>query len=66
MMKILMFSHQFIKKIFDMQEQSLYNYIITQKGSRDIQDIIEKLNEKEIEILIFKLKDCISDITIDK
>ncbi len=49
-----------------MQEQSLYNYIITQKGSRDIQDIIEKLNEKEIEILIFKLKDCISDITIDK
>ena len=59
-------SNQFIKKLFDMSEQSLYNYIITQKGSRDIQAIIEKLNEKEIEILIFKLKNCISDITIDK
>ena len=55
-----------IKKIFDMSNQSLYNYIITQKGSRDIQAIIEKLNEKEIELLIYKLKNFISDITIDK
>ena len=55
-----------IKKLFDMPEQSLYNYIITQKGSRDIQAIINTLNEKEIEILIYKLKNCISDITMDK
>jgi hypothetical protein len=59
-------SNQFLKKLFDMSEQSLYNYIITQKGSRDIQAIIEKLSEKEIEILIYKLKNCISDITLDK
>ena len=55
-----------IKKLFDMNEQTLYNYIITQKGSRDVQNIIKKVNENEVEILISKLKNYFSDITIDK
>jgi uncharacterized membrane-anchored protein YjiN (DUF445 family) len=55
-----------IKKLFDMTDQSLYNYIITQKGSRDAQTIIKKVNENEVELLISKLKKYISDITIDK
>ena len=55
-----------IKKLLDMSEHSLYNYIITQKGSRDIQNIIVKMSDKEIELLIYKLRNCISDITIDK
>ena len=55
-----------LKKLFDMPEQSLYNYIITQKGSREIQAIIEKLNEKEIDLLICKLKNNISDIIMAK
>ena len=55
-----------IKKLFDMTDQSLYNYIITQKGSRDAQTIIKKVNENEVELLISKLKNYISDITIDK
>ena len=55
-----------IKKLFDMNEQNLYNYIITQKGSRDVQNIIKKVNENEVEILISKIKNYFSDITIDK
>ena len=55
-----------IKKLFDMTDQSLYNYIITQKGSRDVQTLIKKINENEVELLISKLKNYISDITIDK
>ena len=55
-----------IKKLFDMPDQSLYKFMITQKGSREVQNIIEKLKEKEIDLLIYKLKNYISDITMDK
>ena len=55
-----------IKKLLEMSEQNLYNYIITQKGSRDAQNIIKKVNENEVELLISKLKNYFSDITIDK
>ena len=55
-----------IKKLFEMSVQSLYNYIITQKGSREIQAIIEKLSEKEIDLLICKLKNYISNIIMAK
>ena len=55
-----------IKKLLDMNEQSLYNYIITQKGSREIQNIIKKVNENEVELIISKIKKYFSDITIDK
>ena len=56
-----------LKKLTDMSEQSLYDYIITQKGSRDVQAFIEKKSkEKEIYILINKLRNYISDISIKK
>ena len=55
-----------IKKLLDMNEQSLYNYIITQKGSREVQNIIKKVNENEVELIISKIKKHFSDITIDK
>jgi hypothetical protein len=55
-----------IKKLLDMNEQSLYNYIITQKGSREVQNIIKKVNENEVELIISKIKKYFSDITIDK
>ena len=59
-------SNMSIKKLFEMTDKNLYNYIITQKGSRDVQNIIKKLNENEVELLISKLKNYFSDITIDK
>ena len=55
-----------IKKLLSMTDISLYNYLITQKGSRDMQIALKKIKENEAEILIDKLKDYISDITIDK
>ena len=59
-------SNMSIKKLFEMTDKNLYNYIITQKGSRDVQNIIKKVNENEVELLISKLKNYFSDITIDK
>ena len=55
-----------MKKLLNMTDYSLYNYLITQKGSRDVQMALKKIKENEAEILIDKLKDYISDITIDK
>lgn len=60
------FSNLSIKKLFEMPDQNLYNYIITQKGSRDVQNIIKKVNENEVEILISKIKNYFSEITLDK
>jgi hypothetical protein len=60
------FSNSSIKKLFEMSDQNLYNYIITQKGSRDVQNIIKKVNENEVEILISKIKNYFSEITLDK
>ena len=60
------FSNLSIKKLFEMSDQNLYNYIITQKGSRDVQNIIKKVNENEVEILISKIKNYFSEITLDK
>ena len=59
-------SNMSLKKLFEMTDQNLYNYIITQKGSRDVQNIIKKVNETEVELLISKIKNFFSDITIDK
>ena len=49
-----------------MTDNSLYNYLITQKGSREVQTALKKIKENEVEILINKLENYISDITIDK
>ena len=55
-----------IKKLLEMDDQNLFNYIITQKGSRDVQTVIKKVNENEVEIIISKIKNHFSEITIDK
>ena len=55
-----------INKLLDMNTQDLYNYIITQKGSRESQNILKKVNKNEVELLISKLKNYFSDITLDK
>ena len=55
-----------LKKLLEMNEQNIYNYIITQKGSRDVQNILKKANENEVELIISKTKKYFSDITIDK
>ena len=55
-----------LKKLLEMNELNLYNYIITQKGSRDVQNILKKANENEVELIISKIKKYFSDITIDK
>ena len=59
-------SNSQLKKLFDLSDQSLYNYIVTQKGSRDVQNIIKKISPDEVELLISKLKNYFADITIDK
>ena len=55
-----------VKKIFDMSNQALYKYIITQKGSREVQNLMRKMKKNELELLIIKLKNYISEITMDK
>ena len=55
-----------IKKLLDMDNQSLYNYIITQKGSREVQIVLKKIKENEVGLLISKLKNFLKDIIIDK
>ena len=55
-----------MKKLLNMTDYSLYNYLITQKGSRDVQTALKKIKENEVEILINKLQNFISDITLDK
>ena len=54
------------KKLFNMPDYSLYNYILTQKGSREMQIALKKLKEKDIDILLDKLKDRLSDISVNK
>ena len=54
------------KKLFNMPDYSLYNYILTQKGSREMQIALKKLKEKDIDMLLDKLKDRLSDISVNK
>ena len=55
-----------IKKLLNMADYSLYNYLITKNGSKDMQIALKKIKENEVEILIDKLKVYISDIALDK
>ena len=41
-----------VKTLLNMSDYSLYNYLITQKGSRDVQTILKKIKENKVEILI--------------
>ena len=55
-----------IKKITEINSSNLYNYIITQKGSREMQTLINKMKENEVEILLAKICPYISEIIMDK
>ena len=55
-----------IKKLLNMTDYALYNYLITQRGSRETQKLLSKFKEIEIDILIDKLKQFITEITLDK
>ena len=55
-----------IKKILNMSDYSLCNFLKNQKDSRDAQNALTNMKEKEVEILINKLKNYICDVTIDK
>ena len=55
-----------VRKLFNMPDYSLYNYILTQKGSREMQLTLKKLKEKDIDILLDKLKDHLSEISNNK
>ena len=55
-----------INSILNLNDNELYSYIITQKGSREIQSILKKVAENEVDALIAKLSPHFSDIMIDK
>ena len=55
-----------IMELLNKNGESLYQYITTQKGSKDFQEFLKTINEIEVEILIFKLKIYFSDIIMNK
>ena len=55
-----------LMELLNKNGESLYQYITTQKGSKDLQDFLKTINEKEVEILLHKLKIYLSDIIMDK
>lgn len=55
-----------IKKMLNMSDYSLSNFLKNQKDSREAQNALTNMKENEVDILINKLKNFISDITIDK
>ena len=54
-----------IKKIIEMNSSNLYKYIITQNGSREMQSLINKMKENEVEILLEKIFPYISNIMMN-
>ena len=55
-----------IKKMLNMSDYSLSNFLKNQKDSRDAQNALTNMKEKEVDLLINKLKNFISEVTIDK
>ena len=55
-----------ISNLLKLPENELYSFIITQKGSRKVQNILKKVTENEVDLLISKLSPHFSDIMIDK
>ena len=56
----------FVRNVLNMNEKELYNYIITQKGSRDCQMVLKKINMSEFEVLISKIKPFFGKIMTNK
>ena len=55
-----------ISNILSLNENELYSFIITEKGSREIQSILKKVTEADVDAMISKLTTHFSDIMIDK
>ena len=55
-----------IKKMLNMSDYSLCNFLKNQKDSRDAQNALTNMKEKEVDTLINKLKNFISEVTLDK
>jgi len=55
-----------IKKMLNMSDYSLCNFLKNQKDSREAQNALTNMKENEVEQLINKLKNYISEVTIDK
>ena len=55
-----------VKKMLNMSDYSLCNFLKNQKDSREAQNVLTSMKENEVDILINKLKNYISDVTIDK
>ena len=53
-------------KLLEMTPEKIYDYLRTQKGSRQAQNIINKMNENEVEILLTKIIPNLSQIMSDK
>ena len=55
-----------INNILLSSDNEFYSLIITQKGSRELQNLLKKVNEKEIDNILSKLIYQFSDVMIDK
>lgn len=55
-----------VSKFLSAKSADLYHFIVTQKGSRDVQGILKKFTENDVDILIAKLSQYISEIMLDK
>ena len=55
-----------IKKLLNTPDYALCNLLKNQKDSRDAQNALTNMKENEVDILINKLKNYISDVTLDK
>ncbi len=55
-----------INSLFLFNEMELYSFLTTQKGSRSIQNILSTVSEKEIDIILKKIKSKSNEIMIDK
>ena len=54
------------KKLLEKNSEELFEYIITQKGSRKAQNILNKMNEIDVDILLNKLIPNLNEIITDK
>ena len=54
------------KTLLEMPPKILLNYLITQKGSREAQNIINKTKENEVDILLTSIFPFFSEIIMDK
>ena len=54
-----------VKKMLNMSDYSLCNFLKNQKDSREAQNALATMKENEVDLLINKLKNYISDVTME-